>query len=141
MHYKHFLIYNKNLPNGPISQFSSTKFNKFLAKIQLPFLLRWSFLIPRCSSFILSLDIKLIFFCRQKFFNRELVSARVCSKFFLSFRKMILEKVRTVLRDVVLVLLTIFFTFDNRFISFVWSFVPCAFCLTHHQFSLRHLSW
>ena len=109
-----------------------------MAKIPVPFLLRWSFLIPRCSSFILSLDMKLIFFCRQ-----ELLSARLLFKFFLSFRKMVFEKVGTALWDVLLVLLTIFFTFDNRFISLVRSFVPTwtirmrVFCSLR---SLRFLS-
>ena len=89
-------------------------------------------MIPRCSSFALSLDIKLIFFCRQKFFNRELVSAWVFSKFFFSFWKMIFEKVRTILW-------TIFFKFDNRFLSLVRSFLPtwtirdAVFCSKHHH--------
>ena len=72
-------------PNKLKSQFPLIQFNKFLAKILLPFLFRWSFLIPRCSSFIFSIDKKSIFFCIQKFFNRELVSALVFSIFLLSF--------------------------------------------------------
>ena len=82
-------VWNLSIKNWPCGKL-------LLPKILLPFLLRWIFLILKCSSFKL-LDIKLILFCRQKFFDRELASARIFSKFFLTFRKRIFEKARTVL--------------------------------------------
>ena len=95
-------------PDGLRNQFPSIKFNKFLTKTVLPFLFKCSFLMPRCSSFRLSFSISLIFFCFQKFFNREFVSARIFSIFFLSFLKTISKKLSTVSGEVFLTLLTIF---------------------------------
>ena len=84
-------------PDGLRNQFPSKKFNKFLEKTVLPFLLKCSSLMPRCSSFRLSFSISLIFFCLHNFFNRELVSARTFFRyFFLSFLKAISEKLSTV---------------------------------------------
>ena len=60
---------------------------------------------------------------------------------------MILEEVRTVLEDVLLVLLTIFFTLITdlyhllRHLNQHEQLRMRAFCLTRHQFSLKHLHW
>ena len=48
--------------NGFKNQFPPIICNKFLSKILLPFLFKYSFLMPRCSCFMLSFSIKCIFF-------------------------------------------------------------------------------
>ena len=92
------------------SQSPSINCGKFLAKILLHFLL--------------SFDNNLTFFCLQKLFTQKFVSAHVFSIFLLSFRKIMFKKLYRLLKKVLLVLLTIFYTFDSKFISFVSSFVP-----------------
>ena len=67
-------------------QFCSIKPKRLLAKRELPLLFRCNFLTPKCSSFMLSLSIRGMFFWLQKFFSLALVSMRCLSQFRLSFR-------------------------------------------------------
>ena len=54
-------------------QFCSIKPNRFLAKRELPLLFRCNFLTPKCSSFMLPLSIRGMFFWLQKFLRLALV--------------------------------------------------------------------
>ena len=126
--------------NGIKTQFSSVKFNKFLAKTLSPFLFRQSFWYPDVLLLCCHLIISYYFFCLQKFFKRELVWTNTYSVFLLSFRKTMFAKLRTVLGKILSALLTIFFMFDSRIISFVRPFLPTwitvGFRSVHDQFFL-----
>ena len=63
-------------------------------------------------------------FLRTIFFNMEFALARSFSKFFLSLRIIMLEKLNTVWGDFCFVLVTIFFILFRGLISFVRLLVP-----------------
>ena len=94
-----------------------------MAKILLPFLIKCSFLMPRCSSFMLLFSIECIFFSLQKVYYQEFVSACIFSTSLLSLLIMF-EKLSAVSGVVFLTLWTIFLTLLRRLTLLVRSLVP-----------------
>ena len=94
-----------------------------MAKRKLPLLFRCNFLTPKCSSFMLPLSIRGMFFWLQKFLSLALVSMRCLLVFRLSFWWIIFEKTIFVSGEVLFAFSHNFLTLLSVLMFFVRSFV------------------